>query len=56
MSIHDQIDPDTASGRLMIHIIGAFGEFERSLIRMRTVLGLADARSKSKRIRRPKAR
>ncbi len=56
ISIHDQIDLATASGRLMTHIIGAFGEFERSLIRERTVLGLAHARSKGKRIGRPRKR
>lgn len=53
ISIHDQIDLTTASGRLMLHIIAAFAEFERSLIRERTVLGLAYARSKGKRLGRP---
>ncbi len=53
VSIHDQIDLSTASGRLMLHIIAAFAEFERALIRERTVLGLVNARAKGKRLGRP---
>jgi putative DNA-invertase from lambdoid prophage Rac len=56
VSISDQIDLTTASGRLMLHIIGAFSEFERSLIRERTVAGLAYARSQGKKLGRPKTR
>lgn len=54
VSIHDQIDFTSASGRLMLHIIGAFAEFERSLIRERTIAGLAHARSRGRRLGRPK--
>jgi DNA invertase Pin-like site-specific DNA recombinase len=32
VSLKDQLDMTTASGRLLIHIIGAFAEFEKSLI------------------------
>ena len=53
ISIHDQVDMTTATGRLMVHIISSFAEFERALIRERTVLGLAHARSKGKRLGRP---
>lgn len=53
VSVHDQIDLTTASGRLMLHIVAAFGEFERALIRERTLAGLAYARSKGKRLGRP---
>jgi DNA invertase Pin-like site-specific DNA recombinase len=53
VSIHDQIDLTTASGRLMVHIIAAFGEFERALISERTVLGLAHIRSKGQKLGRP---
>jgi DNA invertase Pin-like site-specific DNA recombinase len=56
VSIHDEIDLTTASGRLMLHIIAAFGEFERSLIRERTLLGLLHARRKGVRLGRPKKR
>jgi DNA invertase Pin-like site-specific DNA recombinase len=56
VSLKDQIDMTTASGRLMLHIIGAFAEFERSLIRERTVAGLEHARRLGKRLGRPKTR
>ncbi len=55
VSIKDQVDLTTASGRLMLHIIGAFAEFERALIRERTVMGLDYARSKGKKLGRPRA-
>lgn len=53
VSLRDQIDLSTASGRLMLHIIGAFAEFERSLVRERTLAGLAYARSRGKTLGRP---
>ena len=56
VSIHDQIDLTTASGRLMLHIIAAFAEFERSLIRERTLLGLAHALRQGKKLGRPRTR
>jgi DNA invertase Pin-like site-specific DNA recombinase len=54
VSIGDQIDMTTASGRLMLQIVGAFSEFERGLIRERTVAGLAYVRSRGQRLGRPK--
>ena len=56
ISIYDQIDQSTASGRLMLQIIGAFSEFERALIRERTLIGLAHAKLKGKILGRPKKR
>jgi DNA invertase Pin-like site-specific DNA recombinase len=56
LSVHDQIDLTTASGRLMLHIIAAFAEFERGLVRERTLLGLNHARNKGKILGRPKTR
>jgi DNA invertase Pin-like site-specific DNA recombinase len=53
VSIGDQIDLSTASGRLMVQIVAAFAEFERALVRERTVAGLAYAKSKGKRLGRP---
>lgn len=44
----------TPSGKLMIHLIGAFAEFEASLIKMRVKSGLDHARSKGVRLGRPK--
>ena len=56
VSVTDQIDLSTASGRLMIHLLGSFAEFERALIRERTMSGLAFARSQGKRLGRPSNR
>lgn len=56
VSLHDQIDLTTASGRLMLHMVAAFAEFERALIRERTVLGLEHARRQGQRLGRPKLR
>ena len=53
VSIRDQVDLTTASGRLMVHILGAFAEFEKDLIRGRTIAGLDHARSKGKILGRP---
>ena len=49
------IDTTTAAGRMMMHMIGAFAEFERAMLRERTKAGL-DAARKEGRIggRRPK--
>ncbi len=40
ISFKDQIDLTTASGRLMVHLISAFAEFEASLIRERVTAGV----------------
>jgi len=53
ISLNDQIDLTTASGRLMLHILAAFSEFEKSLIVERTLMGIAHARSQGKRLGRP---
>ena len=42
------IDTTTAGGRLFIQILGAFAEFEREIIRERTIAGLERARKKGK--------
>lgn len=56
VSLRDNIDLTTSSGRLMMHMIGAFAEFEASLIRERVRAGLNNAKAKGKRLGRPKAR
>jgi DNA invertase Pin-like site-specific DNA recombinase len=53
VSLKDNLDLSTASGRLMFQIIGAMAEFERSLIQERVRAGLKNARSKGKRLGRP---
>ena len=47
-SIDDQIDTTTANGRFFFHIMSAFSELERELIRERTNIGLSSARSRGK--------
>ena len=54
VAIKDQIDLTTASGRLMTHLLGAFAEFEASLIRERVMSGLANAKAKGKKLGRPR--
>jgi len=56
VSIRDHIDMTSASGRLLTHLLGAFAEFERGLIRERTIAGLAHARSKGRKLGRPRKR
>lgn len=48
------IDTTTSSGRLMIQIFGAFAEFEREMIRERTLAGLDRARKSGKQLGRPR--
>jgi DNA invertase Pin-like site-specific DNA recombinase len=55
VSIKENIDTTTVSGRLMFHIFAAIAEFERDLIRERTMAGLAVAWSSGKQKGRPKA-
>jgi DNA invertase Pin-like site-specific DNA recombinase len=53
VSMRDNLDLTTPSGRLMFQIIGAMSEFERSLIQERVRAGLANARAKGKLLGRP---
>lgn len=45
-SITEPIETNTAVGRLLMQMVGAFAEFERNLIRERTTAGIAAARSR----------
>lgn len=54
ISVMDQIDTSTATGKLMFSIVAAFGEFERDMIRERTCAGLAAARRRGRRLGRPR--
>jgi DNA invertase Pin-like site-specific DNA recombinase len=54
-SITEAIDTTTASGRLTFHIIGALAEFERNIIRERTIAGLRAAAARGRKGGRPKA-
>jgi DNA invertase Pin-like site-specific DNA recombinase len=54
ISLRDNLDLSTPSGRLMFQIIGAMAEFERALIQERVRAGLRNARSKGKKLGRPR--
>ena len=54
VSLSDNLDLSTASGRLMFNIIGAMAEFERELIRERVKAGMKNAKAKGTRIGRPR--
>ncbi|MGU2639913.1 recombinase family protein [Acinetobacter baumannii] len=51
-----QIDTTTASGRMVFGIFATLAEFERDLIRERTMAGLASARGADENSRSPKLR
>ena len=53
ISLQDNIDLTTSNGKLQFHIICAFAEFERDLIRDRVMMGLEKPR-KEGRLGRPK--
>ena len=53
-SITENIDTTTPGGRLIFHIFGSMSEFERDLIRERTMTGMATARARGKGGGRPK--
>lgn len=54
ISLKDQIDMSTASGRLMTHLLAAFSEFEADLIKERVLAGLNAAKRNGKILGRPK--
>lgn len=54
ISFTENIDTDTPMGKAMFTIISAMAELERSLIRERTLAGLARARAWGKKLGRPR--
>ena len=54
-SLQEAIDTTTSGGRLIFHIFGALAEFERNLIRERTMAGLKAARARGRIGGRPRA-
>ena len=54
-SVQDNIDTTTANGILFFHIFGAIAQFERELIRERTMARLASARARGRLGGRPQA-
>jgi DNA invertase Pin-like site-specific DNA recombinase len=54
-SVQENIDTTTANGILFFHIFGAIAQFERELIRERTLAGLQSARARGRLGGRPQA-
>jgi DNA invertase Pin-like site-specific DNA recombinase len=54
ISLRDNLDLTTPSGRLMMHIIGGMAQFERELIKERVSAGMHAARKRGSRIGRPR--
>lgn len=54
ISLSDNLDFSTAAGKLQFQILSAFAEFERELIRERTVEGLRRAKMQGRSPGRPK--
>ena len=53
-SLSEQIDSNTAGGKLIFHLFGALAEFERDLIQERTTAGLVAARARGRLGGRPR--
>jgi DNA invertase Pin-like site-specific DNA recombinase len=47
-SITEHVDTTTSAGRMMLQMLGAFAEFERSMVRERTRMGLRAARERGR--------
>jgi len=54
-SITEAFDTGTPSGRLMLQMLGAFAEYEREIIRERSIAGQEAARARGAQIGRPRA-
>ncbi len=52
-SVQESIDTTTPGGRLVFHVFAALAEFERDLIRERTLAGLEAAKTRGRRGGRP---
>jgi DNA invertase Pin-like site-specific DNA recombinase len=52
-SLHENIDTTSGVGKLVFHVFAALAEFERDVIRERTMAGLASARARGRRGGRP---
>jgi len=54
VSIQDKVDTGTAAGKAMFGMLSVLAEFERDIIRERTMAGLKAARSRGRKGGRPK--
>lgn len=55
VSLSENVDTSTPTGKMVFTVLGAVAELERSLIQERVKAGLRNARAKGKRLGRPKA-
>jgi DNA invertase Pin-like site-specific DNA recombinase len=56
VSLSEQVDTSTPTGKMVFTVLGAVAELERSLIAERVRAGLQNARAKGKRLGRPPKR
>jgi DNA invertase Pin-like site-specific DNA recombinase len=54
MSLQEKIDTSSSGGKLIFHMFAALAEFERNVIRERTLAGLNAARARGRKGGRPK--
>jgi DNA invertase Pin-like site-specific DNA recombinase len=54
-SLQEALDTTSAAGKLQFHVFSALAEFERELIRERTMAGLRAARARGRKGGRPRA-
>src|SRR5208283_5871437 len=55
VSLSEQLDTSTPTGKMVFTVLGAVAELERSLIAERVRAGLRNARAKGKRLGRPRS-
>lgn len=51
-SVTESINTETSSGKFMFHVFGALSEFERNLIKERTLAGLEATRARGRQVGR----
>lgn len=54
-SLTEPLDTSTSIGRMFLHLLGSFAEFERSMIRERCAAGRVAARARGVHLGRPKS-
>ena len=56
IAIKDQVDYTTSTGRFFVQLLGCLGEFEKSLLKERTIMGLQHAKARGVKLGRRKER
>lgn len=52
-SVRDSLDTSSPAGRLLVHVLGSFAQFESEIISERTKAGMAEAKRQGKHVGRP---